>query len=152
MGARLCGTLLRGRLNSSLVMLQSKIKLYMQNKSFARSNFGYFGAFVSLISATGISLWICCRLIVILAYGWSAFFRQGLHVIKLGDGEVRLSNGDELTLFWSFVFICGYCGLLYLLWIGAEKLAGRMPPILGIGLISLLGFVGWLFLIAGFVS
>jgi hypothetical protein len=133
-------------------MLQSKVELYMRNKSLTQSNFGYFGAFVSLISATGISLWICCRLIVILAYGWSAFFHQGLHIVKLKNGEVYLSNGDELTLSWSFVFMCGYGGFLYLLWIGAEKLAGLLPQILAIGLIGLLGFAGWLFLIAGFVS
>ena len=73
----------------------------------------------------GVSAWIWVRLIIVLAYGITAY-RFGLRVESGGKtAGIVLNNGDRLNFFWYSVFAAGFLASWILLVNGANYLVAR---------------------------
>lgn len=117
-------------------------------KNIRFPNLGYGGALAALFAATGISLWLWVRLLVIGVYGPVAFL-SGLRVIKLSRTEpIIFSNGEEASRLAQLVFALTLIIPIFFLMNRFHKLAGVVRPYgLVVAFLWLLAAAAWMTMI-----
>src|SRR5262245_2899334 len=85
-------------------------------------NLGYVGFVVVALVTAHLAARFLCVAVIVLAFGWDAYFVQGLHVADWKHST--LSNGSKLAFPWDVALGVGTFLLWVTLVIGVEYAAG----------------------------